>query len=75
MKTASFTHERIAERAYQIYLTNGCRPGHEKDDWLQAQYELLGRPVRMATRFNKHRLPITLSVAVNKGAVIVSRVT
>ena len=39
------THERIAARAYQIYIERGCQGGHELDDWLQAQYELLQMPV------------------------------
>ncbi|MCX7885728.1 MAG: DUF2934 domain-containing protein [Verrucomicrobiae bacterium] len=40
------THEEIAARAYQIYLERGCQPGHELDDWLQAEYELRQLPVR-----------------------------
>ena len=46
MSARELTHEKIAERAYEIYLSNGCQPGHELDDWLQAQYELLQQPVR-----------------------------
>jgi hypothetical protein len=40
------TRERIAARAYRIYLERGCQPGHEIDDWLQAEYELIQLPVR-----------------------------
>jgi len=40
------THEQIAARAHRIYLERGCQPGHEVDDWLQAEYELLQLPVR-----------------------------
>jgi hypothetical protein len=39
------THEQIASRAYQIYLERGCQHGHDLDDWLQAEYELLQLPV------------------------------
>jgi hypothetical protein len=39
------THEEIAERAKQIFLERGSTPGHEVDDWLQAEYELMQLPV------------------------------
>ncbi|MBM3861001.1 MAG: DUF2934 domain-containing protein [Verrucomicrobia bacterium] len=39
------SHEQIAARAYQIYLERGCQNGHDMDDWLQAEYELLQLPV------------------------------
>jgi hypothetical protein len=39
------TYEQIAARAYQIYLERGCQHGHDLDDWLQAEYELLQLPV------------------------------
>ncbi len=39
------TYEQIAARAYQIYLERGCQHGHDVDDWLQAEYELLQLPV------------------------------
>ena len=32
--------EKIRFRAYQIYLERGEQPGHELDDWLQAEREL-----------------------------------
>jgi hypothetical protein len=40
------TQLEIADRAYQIYLGRGCQAGHDLDDWLQAEYELRGLPVR-----------------------------
>jgi hypothetical protein len=39
------TREEIAERAHQIHLECGAEPGHEIDDWLQAEYELMQLPV------------------------------
>lgn len=39
------THDQIAARAYQIFIERGREPGHDLDDWLQAQYELLQMPV------------------------------
>ena len=40
------THQEIAARAYQLYVERGRLPGHEMDDWLQAEYELMQLPVR-----------------------------
>jgi hypothetical protein len=39
------TYEQIAARAYQIYLERGCQTGHDVDDWLQAEYELMRLPM------------------------------
>ena len=38
--------EQIAARAYQLYLERGRADGHDVDDWLQAEYELMRLPVR-----------------------------
>ena len=46
MTYATPTHHQIAARAYQIYLERGRTGGHEMDDWLQAEYELMQLPVR-----------------------------
>lgn len=46
MNTQRPTHEEIARRAYEIYLTRGSGDGHDRDDWLQAEYELMQLPVR-----------------------------
>ena len=37
------THKEIARRAYEIYLENGRRQGHEVQYWLQAEQELKNR--------------------------------
>jgi hypothetical protein len=36
----SIGEEEIRCRAYEIYLERGAHPGHEWDDWLQAEREL-----------------------------------
>jgi hypothetical protein len=33
--------EAISQRAYELYLQRGSVPGHENDDWLQAEAELM----------------------------------
>jgi hypothetical protein len=40
------TEGQIRDRAHQIHLECGGQPGHETDDWLQAEYELMQLPVR-----------------------------
>jgi hypothetical protein len=34
------THEEIAARAYELYLSRGSEEGHEEEDWLLAEAEL-----------------------------------
>jgi hypothetical protein len=34
--------ERIAARAYELYLQRGGEPGRETEDWLEAERELRG---------------------------------
>ena len=33
--------DEIAARAHEIYLERGAEPGHELDDWLQAEREIM----------------------------------
>ena len=33
--------EQIRARAYEIYLSRGKEPGHEQEDWLAAEKELV----------------------------------
>ena len=33
-------HDDIARCAYELYERRGCEPGHELDDWLQAEHEV-----------------------------------
>ncbi len=32
--------DAIAKRAYELFLARGSMPGHEMEDWLQAEAEL-----------------------------------
>lgn len=36
--------ERIAERAYELYLQRGQVQGHAVDDWLEAERQVLTQP-------------------------------
>jgi hypothetical protein len=43
------THEQIAVRAYELYLARGQEPGHEAEDWLEAEKQLSVRTSAPAT--------------------------
>jgi hypothetical protein len=49
------TEDQIRVRAYQIYLERGGQPGHDRDDWLQAEYELLQLPIQKIARLDAAR--------------------
>jgi hypothetical protein len=40
---------KIRERAYQLYLERGSAPGHENEDWLRAEREILTRQSHLQT--------------------------
>ena len=39
----SLVTETIARRAYGLYLARGGQEGHDVEDWLQAEREILSR--------------------------------
>lgn len=39
---AGFDRERIAQRAYELYMARGRADGQDLDDWLAAEQELSG---------------------------------
>ena len=41
------TEEIIRQRAYHLFEQRGCEDGHDLEDWLQAEAEIMGtkRPV------------------------------
>lgn len=42
-RTAVQRRADVERRAYEIYLQRGKLPGHEMDDWLQAEREVFER--------------------------------
>jgi len=40
-RTPGTTEEAIRRRAYQLYVEGGRREGHAREDWLQAEREVL----------------------------------
>ena len=55
--------EDLRDRAYEIHLRRGAQPGHEVDDWLQAERELTleankSIALRLVELFNDRRLDL-----------------
>ncbi|MGE0470562.1 MAG: DUF2934 domain-containing protein [Nitrospira sp.] len=40
--------ERIAKRAYELYLDRGCQQGSDVEDWVDAEREILALPTVQA---------------------------
>lgn len=40
---------KIRQRAYELYLERGNTPGHENEDWLKAEREILARQSHQQT--------------------------
>jgi hypothetical protein len=39
--TAPPTLEQIRQRAYELYVEEGCQPGRENENWFRAEAEFL----------------------------------
>ena len=50
MKLNRPTDEQIRQRAHEIFVQRGRQPGHDVDNWLQAEYELMHLPVKRIPR-------------------------
>jgi Protein of unknown function (DUF2934) len=42
-------HDEIARRAYELWVSRGMGAGLDRDDWLQAERQLLNQAARQAT--------------------------
>ena len=42
-ESPALTEELIRQRAYQLYEERGCEDGHDLEDWLRAEAEMLGK--------------------------------
>jgi hypothetical protein len=45
-RAEGYSAERVAERAYELYLARGGSDGQDFDDWLAAERELSSGPPR-----------------------------
>jgi Protein of unknown function (DUF2934) len=43
MGSLELTEDLIRNRAYQLYEERGCENGHDLDDWLSAEAEVMGK--------------------------------
>jgi hypothetical protein len=43
-------HDEIARRAYELWINRGMGPGFDRQDWHQAEHELLEHAARKATK-------------------------
>jgi hypothetical protein len=41
-------HQQIRDRAYEIYESRGRDDGHDLEDWVQAEAEILARNTKLA---------------------------
>ncbi len=39
--------ERIRQRAFELFQLRGCQDGHDFDDWMQAEAEVRGKPLKL----------------------------
>lgn len=62
MKYQQPTEQDIRSRAAQIFVANNYQPGHDVDNWLQAEYELMQLPV--------HKIAKLAPVKVKRGKSI-----
>ena len=47
MKINGPSEDEIRARAYELYIARKRKPGHDLDDWLQAEFELTHLPLRV----------------------------
>lgn len=41
--SAELTEEIIRKKAYELFETRGCQHGHDVEDWLAAEAEVMGK--------------------------------
>jgi len=51
-------HEAVAWRAFELYEARGGKPGHDAEDWKQAEREVV-RPLPCGTVEQDHRICLT----------------
>ena len=63
------SQEQVRAHAYQIFKERGGEPGHDMDDWLQAEYELLQLPVHRIVEM-EHSAPASRHKNYRKMALV-----
>ena len=52
LRTEKKLQEQIRRRAYELYEARGRGNGHEIDDWLQAEIDIIGNATSGATAYS-----------------------
>jgi hypothetical protein len=52
--------EEIRRRAYYIFLQKGCQKGHELEDWVRAEQELLCFPPAGSQKKDEIRIKVAV---------------
>jgi len=53
--------DAIRQRAFDLFKKRGCATGHELEDWLKAEHELMGWPAaELAEKDGAYQMEITL---------------
>lgn len=72
--------EQVRRRAYEIFQTRGRELGHDMEDWIRAQREIMGWPAaELAEQDSEYQIEMTLpgfdpkqvEVAVSPGEIVV----
>jgi hypothetical protein len=45
-KAVKITHQQIAQRAHEIWVKRGCKPGEDERNWLEAEKQLRAERAR-----------------------------
>jgi Protein of unknown function (DUF2934) len=56
------TEQLVRERAYELYEERGCEAGHELDDWLKAEAEILGKRTTDSARVDEIATMVAVAV-------------
>ena len=51
--SVELTEEIIRKRAYELFETRGCQHGHDMEDWLEAEAEIMGKKPSASTDAKK----------------------
>jgi len=53
--------EQVRKRAFELFETRGREPGHDFDDWVRAEHEVVGWPAaELAEENGEYKLEMTL---------------
>jgi len=57
--SVGLTEEIIQKRAYELFELHGCQHGHDMEDWLEAEAEIMGKKQSVSAEPKKDASTIT----------------